>query len=138
MVMTFGFAVCDSGLGPEARGRALLANQDIQMAHDEMASEGQTSDEGAAGTSMPPFVTSCSCPPPLASSPPMYHINSLDGRKDLSLGAFAGDVDFHFVCFVHSGGRLFELDGLKAAPINRGPTTPDSLLKDAVSHAIKK
>eukprot|EP00277_Geminigera_cryophila_P011365 CAMPEP_0179450592 /NCGR_PEP_ID=MMETSP0799-20121207/34587_1 /TAXON_ID=46947 /ORGANISM="Geminigera cryophila, Strain CCMP2564" /LENGTH=233 /DNA_ID=CAMNT_0021244887 /DNA_START=182 /DNA_END=883 /DNA_ORIENTATION=+ len=40
-------------------------------------------------------------------------------------------VDHHFVCFVHSGGRLLELDGLKGAPVDRGPTNQDSLLVDA-------
>lgn len=40
-------------------------------------------------------------------------------------------VDLHFVAFVESGGRLWELDGLKVAPVDHGATTKDTLLKDA-------
>ena len=47
-----------------------------------------------------------------------------------SAGA-SDDVDFHFVCFVHSGGRLYELDGLKGAPVDHGPTDETSLLSNA-------
>mmetsp|Transcript_87 Transcript_87/g.268 ORF Transcript_87/g.268 Transcript_87/m.268 type:complete len:227 (-) Transcript_87:206-886(-) len=54
-----------------------------------------------------------------------------------------GEVDYHFVSFVHSNGSLFELDGLRAAPIARGTTTADNLLKDAAKviqeqHIAKK
>ena len=37
----------------------------------------------------------------------------------------------HFVCFIEKGGRLWELDGRKATPIDHGPTTPETLLADA-------
>lgn len=37
----------------------------------------------------------------------------------------------HFVAFVHKDGNLYELDGRRGGPINHGPTTADSLLKDA-------
>ncbi|CAI5467870.1 unnamed protein product [Closterium sp. Yama58-4] len=40
-------------------------------------------------------------------------------------------VDLHFVAFVTSGGRLYELDGRKPKPIDHGPSSPDSLLQDA-------
>jgi hypothetical protein len=49
------------------------------------------------------------------------------------LTALPGKSENHFICLVHSGGRLYELDGLKAAPINRGPSSPETLLKDAVN-----
>jgi len=54
-----------------------------------------------------------------------------------------GEVDYHFVCFVHSNATLFELDGLKAAPIARGTTNAEDLLKDAAKaiqqhHIAKK
>nr|ACO14597.1 Ubiquitin carboxyl-terminal hydrolase isozyme L3 [Caligus clemensi] len=41
------------------------------------------------------------------------------------------DVDYHFVALVHKNGTLYELDGRKNGPINRGPTTKDSFLFDA-------
>jgi ubiquitin carboxyl-terminal hydrolase L3 len=40
-------------------------------------------------------------------------------------------VPLHFVCFSEKDGSLYELDGRKFAPINHGPTTPDTLLKDS-------
>ncbi|CAI5483991.1 unnamed protein product [Closterium sp. Yama58-4] len=40
-------------------------------------------------------------------------------------------VDLHFVAFVTSGGRLYELDGRKPKPIDHGPSSPDTLLQDA-------
>ncbi|CAI5992615.1 unnamed protein product [Closterium sp. NIES-64] len=40
-------------------------------------------------------------------------------------------VDLHFVAFVTSGGRLYELDGRKPKPVDHGPSTPDTLLQDA-------
>lgn len=52
---------------------------------------------------------------------------------DPKLTALPGKSENHFICFVHSGGHLYELDGLKAAPINRGPSSPETLLKDAVN-----
>jgi len=38
----------------------------------------------------------------------------------------------HFNAFVAVDGHLYELDGRKKFPINHGPTTPNTLLKDAV------
>lgn len=42
-------------------------------------------------------------------------------------------VDLHFVAFVESGGRLWELDGRKVAPVDRGETSTETLLKDAAA-----
>ena len=41
------------------------------------------------------------------------------------------DVDLHFAALVCKAGRLYELDGRKAAPVDHGPTSPDTLLEDA-------
>jgi len=41
-------------------------------------------------------------------------------------------VDYHFVSFVNVGDSLYQLDGGKAGPINHGPTTENTFLKDAV------
>lgn len=40
-------------------------------------------------------------------------------------------VYHHFVAFVHHNGQLYELDGREPAPINHGPTKPNTLLEDA-------
>lgn len=41
-------------------------------------------------------------------------------------------VNTHFVCFSCVGSGLVELDGRRTTPVYRGPTTPETLLKDAV------
>eukprot|EP01062_Namystynia_karyoxenos_P016825 TRINITY_DN16201_c0_g1_i1.p2 TRINITY_DN16201_c0_g1~~TRINITY_DN16201_c0_g1_i1.p2 ORF type:complete len:260 (+),score=83.75 TRINITY_DN16201_c0_g1_i1:100-780(+) len=38
------------------------------------------------------------------------------------------DVDNHFICFVHVGGRLLELDGCMAGPIDHGEVTQETFL----------
>lgn len=39
-------------------------------------------------------------------------------------------VGAHFICFIHKGGFLFEVDGCKVYPIKHGPTRPETLLQD--------
>ncbi|KAG2442345.1 hypothetical protein HXX76_002431 [Chlamydomonas incerta] len=41
------------------------------------------------------------------------------------------EVNLHFVALVHRNGQLWELDGRRAAPVCRGPSSPDTLLADA-------
>jgi len=41
-------------------------------------------------------------------------------------------VLLHFVCFLHVAGSLWELDGRKHAAICHGPSSPESVLQDAV------
>eukprot|EP00744_Colponema_vietnamica_P000779 GILI01001355.1.p1 GENE.GILI01001355.1~~GILI01001355.1.p1 ORF type:complete len:308 (+),score=103.67 GILI01001355.1:105-926(+) len=43
----------------------------------------------------------------------------------------------HFVAFVHRDGHLYELDGRKEFPINHGPSSPDTFLKDACAVVSK-
>ncbi|XP_069832600.1 ubiquitin carboxyl-terminal hydrolase isozyme L1 isoform X2 [Dendropsophus ebraccatus] len=40
-------------------------------------------------------------------------------------------VHFHLVVFTAVNGRLYELDGLTAKPIDHGPTSEETLLEDA-------
>ena len=46
-------------------------------------------------------------------------------------------VDLHFVAFVESGGKLWELDGRKVAPVEHGATSGETFLKDA-ARAIER
>lgn len=39
--------------------------------------------------------------------------------------AVVDDTDYHFVAFVGTGGRLWELDGRKPAPVDHGPLPAD-------------
>ncbi|KAG0497408.1 hypothetical protein HPP92_002099 [Vanilla planifolia] len=56
-----------------------------------------------------------------------------------SVAATAGDteaklyVEEHYCCFTSIDGQLYELDGMKPSPICHGPSSPDSLLQDAVT-----
>ena len=47
-------------------------------------------------------------------------------------GNIDDDLVTHFIALVHVNGQLYELDGRKVAPVVHGPTTPETLLKDAV------
>ncbi|XP_069131312.1 ubiquitin carboxyl-terminal hydrolase-like [Argopecten irradians] len=42
-------------------------------------------------------------------------------------------VNTHFVAFIHSDGKLYEMNGSCDAPICHGATSSDSLLQDAVN-----
>ena len=46
--------------------------------------------------------------------------------------AVVDEAHEHFFCLVQRGGVLVELDGRKAAPIAHGPTSPATLLDDAI------
>ncbi|KAJ3706948.1 hypothetical protein LUZ61_010653 [Rhynchospora tenuis] len=54
-----------------------------------------------------------------------------------SVAATAGDteatpeVDEHYICFTCVDGELYALDGVKNQPVSHGPSSPESLLKDA-------
>lgn len=43
------------------------------------------------------------------------------------------EVNTHFITFVEKEGSLYELDGRKNFPINHGPSSPDTLLRDAAA-----
>lgn len=43
------------------------------------------------------------------------------------------DVDLHFVAFVEREGRLWELDGRKAGPVDHGASSAGGLLRDVAA-----
>lgn len=43
------------------------------------------------------------------------------------------EVLHHYVAFVHKEGHLYELDGSRDFPINHGPSSEDTFLKDAAA-----
>jgi ubiquitin carboxyl-terminal hydrolase L3 len=59
----------------------------------------------------------------------MHVSNAQEGQ---SANTTSDEVDTHFVCFSHVDGHLYELDGRKSVPINHGPSSPETLLQDAV------
>jgi ubiquitin carboxyl-terminal hydrolase L3 len=46
-------------------------------------------------------------------------------------GSLEDNVETHFIALVHKNGTLYELDGRKRGPVDHGPTTQASLLRDA-------
>ena len=52
-------------------------------------------------------------------------------------GSSEEEVLTHFIALVCVDNRLYELDGRKAGPIDHGPTTQATLLKDACN-VVKK
>lgn len=57
-----------------------------------------------------------------------------EGHSEIPI---SGTVNTHFMCFTHCDGHLYELDGRKKFPINHGPSSQETLLKDSCA-AIKK
>lgn len=54
-----------------------------------------------------------------------------------SRGNIDDDVDTHFIALVNCNNKLYEMDGRKDGPVLHGPTTQETLLKDACS-VVKK
>lgn len=46
-------------------------------------------------------------------------------------------VEYHFISIIHDNNTIYEMDGRKHGPINHGPTTTESFLKDAIK-VVKK
>ncbi|KAI9691039.1 MAG: ubiquitinyl hydrolase 1 [Bathelium mastoideum] len=49
---------------------------------------------------------------------------ALQGQSSVPEDA-AAEVDYHYICFVKSRGRLYELDGDKKGPVDRGSLSSD-------------
>lgn len=46
-------------------------------------------------------------------------------------------VEYHFISIIHNNNIIYEMDGRKNGPINHGPTTTETFLKDAIQ-VVKK
>lgn len=51
--------------------------------------------------------------------------------------AASESVEYHFISIIHSNNTIYEMDGRKHGPINHGPTTLETFLKDAIQ-VVKK
>jgi hypothetical protein len=76
--------------------------------------------------------------PALNKRPQVQEISDATAAAGETAGAGTDDAqDQHFVCFVHVGGTLYELDGCVrdesglSFPLAHGPTTAESFLHDA-------
>lgn len=41
-------------------------------------------------------------------------------------------VEYHYISILHKDNTIYEMDGSKTGPINHGPTTQETFLKDGV------
>lgn len=56
--------------------------------------------------------------------------SSVEGQTEAP--AAAEPVEYHFISFIYDNDTIYEMDGRKHGPINHGPTTPETFLKDAI------
>lgn len=78
----------------------------------------------------------------ISNSPVIRAVHNSFARQTLfefdQSAANKNDDVFHFVSYVPIDGRLYELDGLKAGPIDLGPIPPDVEWTDVVRPIIEK
>lgn len=55
-----------------------------------------------------------------------YHLVALQGDSEVPESP-EDEVDYHYICFVksHKDGHLYEMDGDRKGPVDRGPLSPD-------------
>ena len=60
---------------------------------------------------------------------------SVEGQTEAP--AASESVEYHFISIIHNNDCIYEMDGRKFGPINHGPTTQETFLKDAIQ-VVKK
>lgn len=60
---------------------------------------------------------------------------SVEGQTEAP--AASDSVEYHFISIIHYDNVIYEMDGRKGGPINHGPTTKSTFLKDSI-HVIRK
>lgn len=60
---------------------------------------------------------------------------SVEGQTEAP--AASDSVEFHFISFIHNNNTIYEMDGRRDGPVNHGPTSPETFLKDVIP-VIKK
>lgn len=60
---------------------------------------------------------------------------SVEGQTEAP--AASESVEYHFISIIHNNNAIYEMDGRKHGPINHGPTSEATFLKDA-TQVVKK
>lgn len=60
---------------------------------------------------------------------------SVEGQTEAP--AASDSVEYHFISIIHNNNVIYEMDGRKHGPINHGPTSQETFLKDAIK-VVKK
>jgi ubiquitin carboxyl-terminal hydrolase L3 len=85
----------------------------------------------AATAGMSPAARGAHLEAPPPGAPEIDGIHDAAARQGATDAPDAAtDTNLHFIAFVQRGGRLWELDGRKAAPVDHGPSGPATLLAD--------
>lgn len=61
--------------------------------------------------------------------------SSVEGQTEAP--AASESVEYHFISIIHNNNTIYEMDGRKLGPINHGPTSQETFLKDAIQ-VVKK
>lgn len=61
--------------------------------------------------------------------------SSVEGQTEAP--AAAESTEYHFISFIPDHNTIYEMDGRKHGPINHGPTTSETFLRDAIE-VVKK
>lgn len=60
---------------------------------------------------------------------------SVEGQTEAP--AASESVEYHFISIINNGNTIYEMDGRKHGPINHGPTSEKTFLRDAIK-VVKK
>jgi hypothetical protein len=142
------FLAQTKNMTPDERAQALDDNQVVSEEHESIASAGVTDAVESMNTNLRQWKSNAQQTSQRRDGrrPPPTPIDTFARRKLLialrssisSSAAFCAPCSLRvstssdFICFLEHEGSLYELDGRKAGPVNHGPTTPESLLKDSV------
>ncbi|KFY89580.1 hypothetical protein V500_05604, partial [Pseudogymnoascus sp. VKM F-4518 (FW-2643)] len=119
--------------------RQTIGNSCGLMALLHAAANGSAKDFIDPSSTLGTLVAAAAPLPPTQRASLLYNSPALESahqaaaqQGDSVAPAAAADIDLHYVAFVAAGGRLWELDGSRKGPLDRGPIEGDALCEEAL------